>query len=137
MANRFICVHPASNVGRLFAYTVASNPDEVLVGAKSAYYPVELSQVIRTVLQEAGRYAIIGFPYTLKSIRLAMLADKRLRGRIAVLAGLVCGQTKSRAFAEYLIQSEGIDLTQVRSLFFPGKRRQSSRIQFLCKGYWF
>jgi coenzyme F420-reducing hydrogenase beta subunit len=50
-----------------------------------------------------------------------MLTDQRLQERVVVLAGLVCGQTKSRAFSEYMIRSEEIAPEQVRSFSFREK----------------
>jgi coenzyme F420-reducing hydrogenase beta subunit len=119
--DRVVCVRPNPDPAGLFTYQVAASPDEVRAGAKSAYYPVELSQAIRTILSDDKRYAIIGLPCSLKALRLAMLTDRRLRERVVVLAGLVCGQTKSRAFSEYLIRSQAIAPEQVRSFSFREK----------------
>jgi coenzyme F420-reducing hydrogenase beta subunit len=119
--DRVICVQPNPDPACLFAYAVTASSDEVRAGAKSAYYPVELSQAIHTMLREKKRYAVIGLPCSLKALRLAMLTDQRLQERVVVLAGLVCGQTKSRAFSEYLIRSQAIAPEQVRSLSFREK----------------
>jgi coenzyme F420 hydrogenase subunit beta len=119
--DRVICVRPHPNPARLFAYAVTASPEEVKAGAKSAYYPVELSEAVRTMLREDQRYAVIGLPCVLKALRLAMLADRRLRARVVVLAGLVCGQTKSRVFAEYLSRSQGVAPRQVRAFSFREK----------------
>jgi coenzyme F420-reducing hydrogenase beta subunit len=73
------------------------------------------------MLREKKRYAVIGLPCSLKALRLAMLTEQRLRECVVVLAGLVCGQTKSRAFSEYLIRSEAIAPEQVRSFSFREK----------------
>jgi coenzyme F420-reducing hydrogenase beta subunit len=119
--DKVICVRPNGDPARLFAYEVVSSPDEVRAGAKSAYYPVELSQAVGAIMREEKRYAVIGLPCTLKALRLSMLIDKRLRERVVVLAGLVCGQTKSRAFAEYLANSQAIASEHVRSFSFREK----------------
>jgi len=80
-----------------------------------------LSQAIHTILRESKRFAVIGLPCTLKALRLAMLVDEKLRGRIAVMAGLVCGQTKSRAFAQYPSLLQAMDPKQVCSFSFREK----------------
>jgi coenzyme F420-reducing hydrogenase beta subunit len=133
IVDKVICVLPNTKAERLFAYGVASSPDEVRAGAKSAYYPVELSQAIRSVLGEEKRYAVIGLPCTLKALRLAMLTDKRLRERAVVLAGLVCGQTKSRAFSAYLARSHAIAPEQIRSFSFREKIASSSALPYFAR----
>jgi coenzyme F420-reducing hydrogenase beta subunit len=119
--DRVICVQPNPDPARLFAYAVTASSDEVRAGAKSAYYPVELSQAIQTILREDKRYAVIGLPCSLKALRLAALTDRRVQERVVVLAGLVCGQTKSRAYAEFLVRSHAIAPEQVRTLSFREK----------------
>jgi coenzyme F420-reducing hydrogenase beta subunit len=131
--DRVICVRSNPDPERLFVYAIATNLEEVRAGAKSAYYPVELSQAIHTVLRESKRYAVIGLPCTLKALRLAMLADRRLRDRISVTAGLVCGQTKSRAFVEYLTRSQVIDPDRVRAFSFREKDASRSASNFFAR----
>ena len=131
--DRVICVRPNPDPERLFTYTVAVNTAEVRVGAKSAYYPVELSQAIHMILMEPKRYAVIGLPCALKGLRLAMLANEKLRNRIGVMAGLTCGQTKSRAFADFLIRSQAIDPGQVRSFSFREKDTSRPASNYFAK----
>ena len=131
--DRVICVQPNPDPARLFVYAVTASTDEVRAGAKSAYYPVELSQAIQTMLREKKRYAVIGLPCFLKALRLAMLTDQRLQERVVVLAGLVCGQTKSRAFSEYLIRSKEIAPEQVRSFSFREKDANRPASSFFAR----
>ena len=63
-----------------------------------------------------------------------MLTDQRLRERVVVLAGLVCGQTKSRAFSEYLIRSQAIAPEQVRSFSFREKDASRPACQLFREG---
>ena len=44
-------------------------------GAKSRYYPVELSQVLREIRATPGRYAIVGVPCFIKAIHLLRRVD--------------------------------------------------------------
>jgi coenzyme F420-reducing hydrogenase beta subunit len=80
---------------------------EVKECSRSCYYPVELSATIRHILENKGRYAVIGLPCVIKSLRLAMKLSPRLRDRIAFLLGLTCGQTKTAHFAEYVCAMAG------------------------------
>lgn len=116
IVNHVICVAPTGDPERLFAFQVFDTPEDVRTGAGSAYYPVEMSGVIRQVLEVPGRYAVTGLPCFLKAIRLAQQRNKKLRERIVVTVGLVCGQLKSRQFTDYVAALAGVrgEVTGVR-----------------------
>ncbi len=56
--------------GRLFRYTISRSIPDVRAGACSRYYPVELSEVLRTIRTTPGRYAIVGIPCFIKAVNL-------------------------------------------------------------------
>jgi coenzyme F420 hydrogenase subunit beta len=116
IVDHVICIAPTGDPERLFAFRVFKTPEEVRAGAGSAYYPVEMSGVIREVLDVPGRYAITGLPCFIKAIRLAQQRNKKLRERIVVTVGLVCGQLKSRHFTDYVAGLAGVrgEVTRVR-----------------------
>jgi len=108
VVDHVICVAPTGDSYRLFAFQIFDTPEDVRSGAGSAYYPVELSGVIRQVLEIPGRYAITGLPCFIKAIRLAQKKNSKLRDRIVVTVGLTCGQLKSRQFTEYIAALAGV-----------------------------
>jgi len=116
VVDHVICVTPTGDPDKLFAFQVFDTPEDVRTGAGSAYYPVEMSAVIRQVLEVPGRYAVTGLPCFLKAIRLAQQRNKKLRERIVVTVGLVCGQLKSKHFTDYVAALVGVqgDVTGVR-----------------------
>ncbi|WP_292521836.1 Coenzyme F420 hydrogenase/dehydrogenase, beta subunit C-terminal domain [Methanoculleus sp.] len=116
IVDRAICVAPTGDPEKLFAFRVFDTAEAVRTGAGSAYYPVEVSGVIREVLAVPGRYAVTGLPCFIKAIRLGQQRNKKLRERIAVTLGLVCGQLKSRRFTEYVAALAGVqgEVTGVR-----------------------
>lgn len=86
--------------GRFFHYRISKTIDEVKEGAKSRYYPVELSSVIKNIKQTFGRYAVVGVPCFIKAIQLLRQQDEVLRERIQFTLGLFCGHMKSAGFVE-------------------------------------
>ncbi|MCC7555724.1 MAG: Coenzyme F420 hydrogenase/dehydrogenase, beta subunit C-terminal domain [Methanoculleus marisnigri] len=116
IVDHVICVAPTGDPERLFTFRVFDTAEEVRTGAGSAYYPVEMSEVIRQILEVPGRYAATGLPCFIKAIRLAQQRNKKLRERIVVTVGLVCGQLKSRQFTEYIAARAGVqgDVVGVR-----------------------
>jgi len=105
---------PAS--GRLFEYRISRTPEELLQGAKSRYYPVELSAVLREVRAVEGRYAIIGIPCFIKAVRLLQRAEPLLRERIAFTLGIFCGHMKSRHMVESFAWQLGTELRNVQAI---------------------
>lgn len=131
MVDRIIAVEPTGDAEKLFQFAVFHNPQELQKSSRSAYYPVEMSEVIKEVLQHEARYVIVGLPCFLKAIRLAMRHNRRLRRRIVFLVGLVCGQTKSTFFSEYLCASCGGEPEALDSVQFRTKDyQQQSANQF-------
>lgn len=102
-----LCVRESPAPERRFEYAAFQTPESVLGAARSAYYPVEMSEVIRQALGREGRFAVVGIPCFLKGLHLAMRHNRWLRERIAFTMGLVCGQTKSKFFLEYLVRLAG------------------------------
>ncbi len=99
--DRVCCVRPTGERDRLFEFAVCDSPEQVQACSRSCYYPVETSRIVQHILDNKSRYAVIAQPCYLKAFRLAMQAHPKLRDRVTVLLGLVCGQAKSRFFAEY------------------------------------
>ena len=108
IVDHVICVAPTGDPDRLFAFTTFSTLGEVRNGAGSAYYPVEMSEVIEHVMEVPGRYAITGLPCFIKAVRLAQKKNTKLRERIIVTVGLVCGQMKSKHFTDYVAALAGV-----------------------------
>jgi coenzyme F420 hydrogenase subunit beta len=103
-----ICVAPTGNPERLFDFTIFNKSDAVRNGSGSAYYPVEMSKVIKHIIEVPGRYAVTGLPCFIKAIRLAQMTNIILRRRIVVTIGLVCGQLKNRNFTSYIAALSGV-----------------------------
>lgn len=102
IAKKICCVIPNNGPGALFKYALADSVADLRKASRSVYYPVELSRALPQMFAMDDKYVVIGLPCALKALRLAMLNNAVLRKRIILLAGLVCGQQKSRFFAEYL-----------------------------------
>jgi coenzyme F420-reducing hydrogenase beta subunit len=104
------------STGRHFAYTVSRSLAELRQGAKSRYYPVELSDVLRTVRAEPGRYAIVGVPCFIKAIHLLRHMDPVVRERVTHTLGLFCGHMKSAAMLESFAWQLGTEIDRVRAV---------------------
>jgi len=136
LVNRVCCVVPNNDPETLFRYSVVDSVEDTRRASRSAYYPVELSGTISEILSVDDKYAVVGLPCVLKGLRLAMLRNADLRKRIVVLVGLVCGQQKSKFFAEYLCAMGGGCPSKLKSASFRVKditrHHLDHRFEFTC-----
>lgn len=117
-----IHVKESINTGnRIFSYQISTTIDEIRAGAKSKYYPIELSEVIRLVKRTPGKYALVGIPCFIKAVRLLCRKDEVLKERIRFCIGLVCGHLKSARFADMLGWQLGIHPDALTGIDFRTK----------------
>lgn len=102
----------------LFKYTISKSIEELQFGSKSRYYPIELSGVIDQIHKQPGKYAIVGLPCFIKSIRLLQKVDLVIAERIKYCVGLVCGHLKSTRYAESLAWQSGVQPKELRFIDF-------------------
>lgn len=105
----------------LFTMQVSRSINEVRAGAKSRYYPVEMSRVLEEIRKSPGRYALVGVPCFVKAVRLLALQDPIIRRRIVYCISLVCGHLKSDRFARMLAWEAGIRPNELRTIDFRRK----------------
>lgn len=112
---------PGKDKGRLFEYAISTSVDEIHAGAKSHYYPIEMSKVLSEVRGSNGRYAFVGIPCFIKALRLLAKQDDVIKRRIQFSIGLFCGHLKSTGFAELLAWQCGIMPHNIKSIDFRKK----------------
>ena len=133
IVDKVVCVTPNDDPERLFHFTIFNDVESIRHSAKSAYYPVEMSNVIKEIIREDCRYAITGLPCFLKGLRLAAIKNKKLRERIIITVGLVCGQMKSKHYTTYLASLSGIN-GKLKKINYRGKsfQKPASNYFFHC-----
>jgi coenzyme F420 hydrogenase subunit beta len=114
-------VDPSTNGGRLFVFAVSRTVDDLRRGAKSRYYPVEMSGVLNEIRATPGRYAIVGVPCFLKAVRLLARHDALFQERVQYCVGLVCGHLKSTRFAGLFAWQNGIHPDAIQEIDFRHK----------------
>lgn len=100
--------------GRFFRYRLSHTEEEIHAGAKSRYYPIELSEILRTVRSVPGRYAIVGVPCFIKALQLLRREDPVIRERVVFTLGLFCGHMKSARFVESFAWQMGVSIEDVQ-----------------------
>lgn len=123
--------------GRFFRYRISRSFEEIRGGAKSRYYPIEASEILREIRAMPGRYAFVGVPCFIKAIHLLRREDPVLRERIAFTLGLFCGHMKSARFAESIAMQMEVPIEDVQAVDFrikdPSRPASTYTAQFTLK----
>jgi polysaccharide pyruvyl transferase WcaK-like protein/coenzyme F420-reducing hydrogenase beta subunit len=115
-------VEPADQAQGLFAYRISRTVAEIEAGRTSRYYPVEMSLVLREVLQHPGqRFVLFGIPCFIKAFRRLCGELPELGSIVPFTVGLVCGHLKDRGFAESLALQLGVDPAEMATINFRRK----------------
>lgn len=106
-----IQVRQTEKVESLFEYYIANNPEAVRLGAKSAYYPTNFSDVIREVFESTDerRFAFVGLPCFCHSLRLLQAKYPKLKAKIPLVISIFCGHLKSKHYASLMAMQAGLD----------------------------
>lgn len=99
-----------------FSYQISRTEQEIRAGAKSRYYPVELSEVLEAIRTTPDRYAVVGIPCFVKAINLLRAKEPLLRERIVFTLGLFCGHMKSARLVESFAWQMGVVLDEVEGV---------------------
>lgn len=117
-----ICPTPQKNPKKLFDFEILNDENDIKNASGSVYYPVELSQVIKKILEIPGRYVITGLPCFIKGLRLATQNNRKLKERIVFTIGLVCGQIKSKKYTEYIaLLANDNNSEKIQHVYYRGK----------------
>jgi coenzyme F420-reducing hydrogenase beta subunit len=124
--------------GGFFRYRISRSADDLNQGAKSRYYPVEMSQILSEMRDVPGRYAVVGIPCFIKAVHLLRDSDPVLRERIVFTLGLVCGHMKSRDMVESFGWQMGAKLDDVERVEYrlknPDRPASWYTAQLTCRG---
>ncbi|KFI86547.1 oxidoreductase [Bifidobacterium pullorum subsp. saeculare DSM 6531 = LMG 14934] len=121
MVDAVIHVKDGPDPDHMYTYQISHTIDELKSGAKSKYYPVEMSEALTYVREHEGHYLFIGIPCFVKAVRLLCREDETLNQRIRYCVGLVCGHLKSDFFAKSEAWEAGVPLNRIQRVDFRHK----------------
>lgn len=107
---------------------IARTREEIIEASKSKYCPVPANIALEKILESADneRFAVVGLPCHIHGIRKAQNVDKRLKEKIILAFGLMCGHTPNfKATASFLdkhwnIKKENVTKIDYRGNGWPG-----------------
>jgi len=112
---------PDASGAPFFRYRISRTLDDVMEGAQSRYYPVDLAEVLAEIRSTPGRYAVVGVPCFIKAMHLVRAEDPVVAERVTHLLGLFCGHMKSARFVDSFAWQLGAPLDQVRAVDYRRK----------------
>ena len=112
------CVRPKDDPEKLFEFFIARNREELLSAASSAYYPVEISGVLRQIINSDGRYAVVGLPCFHFALSLAEMKIPLLKDKIKYKIGLTCGGCPSKKYTSDILKKAKVKKGDVRQVTF-------------------
>lgn len=107
--------------GTHYGYQIIESPAQLSRLAKSKYYPVSLDKVLKEVSVSSKRYAFVGLPCFVKTVRNICQQQPDLAERIPFAIAIVCGHLKSRAFSEAIGWELGTPPERLASVDFRVK----------------
>jgi len=99
---------------------IAGTAEQVREAMASKYCPVPANVALRTVLDEDGRYAVVGLPCHIHGVRRAEAASKVLRERVALRLGIFCSHSSTFRATTFLLKKLGVRENDVRSIAYRG-----------------
>lgn len=99
---------------------IARTATEVISASKSKYCPVPVNSLLKTIVAEEGRYAVVGLPCHIHGLRKAEQALPIIRKRVVLHLGLFCSHNVSFLGTDYFLWRSGVDKKDVLSLHYRG-----------------
>jgi coenzyme F420 hydrogenase subunit beta len=87
---------------------IARTREEIMAAQQSKYLPVPVGLIIQEIMKTEGRFAVVALPCHIHGIRLAQQKMPRVRKRIVLQIGLVCGFHPSFTNTTFLVRRAGV-----------------------------
>ena len=99
---------------------LATTADEIAACRGSKYNVAVTNVLLKQVLREPGRYALVGLPCHIQGLRKAQRRFPELRERVVLALGLFCGRTAQPRATEVTARRLGLDPGQLVSVSYRG-----------------
>lgn len=133
IVDKVVAVGTSSDDSRMFDFIILNSEEEVNSCAGSVYYPVEISEVLKEILEDKNetKYAVIALPCVVYALRLAMEKIPKLKDKIKLIASLTCGQLQNRFCTELLAVESGIPVERLSKMDFRKKSNNKPSFNYL------
>ncbi len=99
---------------------LARSREEVISARKSKYCPVPANIRLKDIINEEGKFAIVGLPCHVHGVRKYELLSKELQNKLVLHLGLMCSNNATFLGTEYFLKKHGIKKGDVERLEYRG-----------------
>lgn len=100
---------------------IAHTKEEITSASGSKYCPVPINVLLKEVMQNDEKLAIVGLPCHIHGLRKAELLWKDLREKIILRVGLFCARTFSFIGTRILLKKIGVTIEDVMEIEYRGR----------------
>ena len=115
------CATSNKDSKKLYVYSRVTTEQEIRRNARSAYYPIEISEAVKSIRMFDEKVAIVCLPCQAKALRLVMKQNPELKRSIRFIIGLVCGGLHGKAMVEYIAKANQVDIDDINRVTFREK----------------
>jgi coenzyme F420 hydrogenase subunit beta len=95
---------------------IARSRDEILSACGSKYCPVSINSVVEDLLKDPGRYAVVGLPCHIHSVKRIECLNRESKKQVVLHLGLFCSHTVNFVGTEILLKKIGVKIEDVTEL---------------------
>ncbi len=99
---------------------IARSEEEILSGMGSKYVPVPINTILKTVLEQEGKFAIVALPCHLHGIRRAEMKIRGLQEKLVYHFGLTCSHTMTERGVKFVLNKAGVSAEEIAELKYRG-----------------
>ena len=99
---------------------VARTPEEISSSIGSKYTSGPVGSMISEIMENEGRYAVVGLPCHIEAMRKAELRIKKLRERVVLHFGLFCQTKISYTGLKFWLQVNKINPQEIKEISYRG-----------------
>lgn len=102
---------------------IARTREEIIEASKSKYCPVPANIALKEILRsdEGEKFAVVGLPCHIHGIRKAEMLNMKLKEKIVLHFGIVCGHAPNFRGTEFLLQKRNIRKNDVIKIDYRGE----------------
>lgn len=100
---------------------IAKTKYEIIEASKSKYCPVSTNIALSEILENDGKFAVVGLPCHIQGVRKAELINRKLKERIVLHLGLLCSHVPTFWATELLLQRMGVEKSEIVRLDYRGE----------------
>ena len=116
-----------------YEYAISKDISAIKDGSQSRYHVVEMSNILKLLEKDEGKFVFVGVTCMCKSLRRMQMIDERLNKKIPFVISLICGHLKSINWSLSLGWGAGISPNNLKSIDYRTKSKNINPRSYVFK----